>query len=71
MIPFSTYGQDTNPESPVQRLMFGALGKPIILDAAPTSDANNVPEGELGFWAGNLYHTQSGILYKISLTVVP
>lgn len=68
MIPFSTQGEDSSPESPVQKLIQGALGKAIILDSAPTQANNSVPEGELAFFGTKIYWKLSGTLYEFSIS---
>lgn len=47
-----------------------AIGKPLLLDASPTSSGGELSEGSLGFDGTNLFITISGTTYKITLTAV-
>lgn len=68
MRPFPLHGEDAKPDSPVSKIIAGALGKATILDSAPTQAANTIQEGEAGFYGTKLYFTISGTLYEVSLT---
>jgi len=47
-----------------------ALGKPLILDASPTTTGGQLPESSLGYDGTNLFITISGTTYRINLTAV-
>lgn len=68
MIPFQTFGDDTNPQSPIQEIIQGAFGKLTILDAAPTQANNSIPEGEGGFFGTKIYWKLSGTLYEFTIS---
>lgn len=62
MIPIQLSADNQDPQSDVRRIMDAAQGKTLILDAAPTSTNNSVPEGEVGYFSGKLYTTIGGVL---------
>lgn len=68
MIPFPLFGDDENTESPIQKLMNGALGKLTVLDSAPTQANNSIPEGEGAFFGTKIYFKLSGTLYEFSIS---
>lgn len=71
MIPFPTFGEDTNPESPIQKIIAGAFGIPIELDAAPTTAGGELPKhGDTGFYGTDLYINLGGSTYKYTGTLV-
>ena len=68
MIPFQLTGEDAKPDSPLKSIIQGALGKVIILSAAPTAANNTVPEKELAYFSNKLYMTIEGTLKEWSVT---
>lgn len=61
-------GAKSDPE--IQWIYENAIGKPLILDAAPTTNGGELPEGSLGFDGTNLFITISGTTHRINLTAV-
>ena len=68
MIPFQLTGDDAKQDSPFKTIIAGALGKVIILDVAPTSTTNTVPEKELAYFNNKLYMTIEGTLKEWSVS---
>lgn len=69
MRPFPTSGENSEPNSPIQQLIAGALGIPEILTVTPTS-TNNVLRlhGDCGIISNKLYINLGGTIYEWSLT---
>jgi hypothetical protein len=70
MKSFPLQGENAQPNSPFNYIINGAVGTPIILTQAPTSANGLVPEGELGIFGNDLYHTSGGVTRKYSGTQV-
>ena len=68
MRPFPLFDKDADPESPVARIIQGALGKLTILDSAPTQAANPILEGEGGYFNNKIYFTIGGTLKEFAVT---
>ncbi len=70
MIKFPLFGDDAKPDSPLNKIIAGAMGHPIILSAAATTANGLVPEGEVGFFGTTFFYTVNGNTYSIAGTLV-
>jgi len=61
-------GVQIKPDSTESSIIEGALGKVLVLDAAPTSANNSVPEKEIGYFSNKLYMTIEGTLKEWSVS---
>lgn len=61
-------GDEARPDSVTNHIINNGLGKIRVLDAAPTSTGNSVPEGELGYFNLKIYATIAGTLYEWAVT---
>jgi len=61
-------GEIIKPSSVEGLIIDNALGKVLILDAAPTSANNSVPEKEIGYFSNKLYMTIEGTLKEWSVS---
>lgn len=67
---FPLQGEHAKPDSPFKKIIEGAVGTPLILSQAPTTANGLVPEGELGIFNNDLYHTSGGVTRKYTGTQV-
>lgn len=71
MKSFATEGDDSKVDGSIQRIITGALGVPIQLDAAPTTAGGQLPKAnDFGYYGTNLYINLGGTTYSIALTAV-
>ena len=61
-------GEDAKADSAINHIFSNALGKINILDVAPTSTTNSVPEGEAGYFSNKVYLTIGGVLKEFSVS---
>lgn len=58
-------------DSDLMKVVEGALGVPVELDAAPTTAGGELPfNGDSGWYSGNLYINLGGTVRRISYTNV-
>ena len=70
MKEFAVTGEDSKPNSPVQKLMRGALGLPLELSAAPTTAGGELPNHGDNGWFGSLFYINlGGSTYSMPLTL--
>ena len=60
-----------SPESFERHVLDNGFGKPIALDAAPTTVGNQLPKhGDSGYFGSTFYITLGATTYSIALTAV-
>lgn len=65
MNPFETQGEDSSSDSPIQKIIRGAFGIPLVLDSAPTTVGGQLPNhGDNGFFGINWYVNMNGTVLK-------
>ena len=72
MIPNVTLiGDEAKPDGALSKIVHGALGLPLTLDAAPTTAGNELAKhGDIGHFSTNLYIRLGDTIYSVSLTAV-
>ena len=70
MRAFPVFGDEASPNSSIKKIIQGAVGTPIILSTQPTTANGLVPEGEMGIYNNDLYHTSNGVTLKFGGVVV-
>lgn len=71
MKQFAVTGEDSLPNSPIQKIINGALGIPIALSTAPTTAGGELPNhGDNGTDGVSWYINLFGTVFKINLTAV-
>lgn len=70
MKEFPLEGENSKPDSPIKKIIDGALGVPIVLSSSPTTTGGQLASNEIGFDGTNLFITINGNTYRISLTLV-
>ena len=68
MIRKELKGDAAKADSFENHVIQNALGKVRILDAAPTSTTNSVPEGEAGYFNNKVYLTIGGVLKEFAVS---
>lgn len=71
MKQFAVEGDDSKPNSPIQKLINGTLGIPVLLTTTPTTAGNELSRhGDNGFCSADdsFYINLFGRTFKISLT---
>lgn len=71
MRSFPTSGDDSKPDSPIQKIINGALDIPFELSDAPNTAGNELPtHGDVGYHGSFLYINLGGTTYKLNITAV-
>ena len=71
MKQFAVTGEDSKPNSSIQKIINGTLGLPLPLEAAPTTTGGELPNhGDNGWYLTNFYINLGGTTYRVPLVAV-
>lgn len=71
MKQFAVTGEDSKPNSAIQKIINGAFGLPVQLTAAPTTAGGQLPNhGDNGFYNNDWYVNMFGTVHRFDGTAV-
>lgn len=70
MISFPLFGDDQKQDSPLNKIIQGAMGKVKSASEAPTTANGLISEGEVGYFNLKVYFTVDGKTYSVPATLV-